>query len=796
MCRIVYIKNNIIALIAAVVVVTMVVACSSTSGLPEGSQLYVGQKPVKYTNYERNDHATAVREEMDLVLATPPNGSLFGSSTYRSPFPIGLWIWNATAKDSTKMGNWFTRSFGSKPVLLSNVNPELHAMVGDGTLNKRGYFNGHVTHEIIQQRNPKKAKVAYTVDMGHLWTIDSMRYVNFPAATDSLIEQTLDEAYIKKDDPFDVASLEEERQRITNLFRDHGYYFYEKNNASYLADTVTVPGKVLLRLQMAEELSDSATHPWYIGNITFNLRKSFMEKLTNSRKLRTMTLNYNGSKPAVRLRVLLNNMLMRHGQLYSRQRQIESQRKLNTTGLFSMTNFSFTPRDSSALCDTLDLQIDCTLDKPYDFYVEAYGKGKTSGKFGPEAIVGITRRNAFHGAELLDVNLHGSYEWQTGHRGEGTSSGVNSYEYGAEASLTLPRIVNPFKVPMRKKLERARAKGVDLRSRYRSRRRFYDTPTTVLKASASVINRAEYFKRHVVSGELTYHWRYSAQSAFEFSPLILSYEYMTSRTDSFLRIQEKHPYLKASLDDQFVPKMSFSYSYRSPEEYRNPISWWSTVSEASNLLSVGYAAFGDKWSKKNKTMFKNPYAQFFKIETNFTKLWQLTEHTSLAAHAGMGVVWTYGNSSVAPYTEQFYAGGANTIRAFNVRSIGPGKYRPADRRSSYVEQTGDIKFIANVEYRPRLFGSMYGAVFLDAGNVWSMHDDTERVGAKFEAKNFFKQMAVGTGIGLRYDLTYFILRLDWGIGLHVPYETSKSGFYNIDSFKDTQTFHLAIGLPF
>lgn len=774
----------------------LLVSCSTTSNLPEGSQLYIGQKPVRYYNYEKNEHAQTVREELDLVLATPPNGSLFGSSTWRQPMPVGLWVWNAWSNDSTRFGRWITRSFGSRPILMSSVNPTLHATVGENTLDKRGYFNGKITHETIIQRNPKKAKVAYSVDMGHLWTIDSMSYVNFPSSTDSLIRATLDEAYVKKDDPFDVASLEEERQRVTNLFRDHGYYFYEKNYASYLADTVSVPGKVQLRLQAVEEMSDSATHPWYIGRITINLRKSFMERLSNSRKMRTLTLNYNGSKSPVRLRVLLNNILFRKGQLYSRQRHIETQKRMNATGLYSMTNFTFTPKDSTSSCDTLNVTIDCVFDKPYDFYVEAYGKGKTSGKFGPEVIVGMTKRNALKGGELFDFNTHGSYEWQTGHHGEGSRSGVNSYEYGAEALLTLPRIVNPFKVPMRKRLERARKKGQDLMARYRSRRRFYNIPSTVLKGSVNVINRADYFKRHVVSGELRYNWRTSEQSAFEFSPLTLTYEYMTNRTDSFLRLQEKHPFLKASLDDQFIPKMVFSYSYHSPDNYRNPISWWSTVSEASNLLSVGYAAFGEKWSEKNKTMFKNPFAQFFKVETNFTKLWQLSEHTSLAAHAGAGIIWTYGNSSVAPYTEQFYVGGANTIRAFNVRSIGPGKYRPADRQSSYVEQTGDIKLVANVEYRPRLFGNLYGALFLDAGNVWAMHDDTEREGAKFEAKNFFRQMAFGTGIGLRYDLDYFILRLDWGIGLHVPYETTKHGFYNIDSFKDAQTFHLAIGLPF
>ena len=162
-------------------------------------------------------------------------------------------------------------------------------------------------------------------------------------------------------------------------------------------------------------------------------------------------------------------------------------------------------------------------------------------------------------------------------------------------------------------------------------------------------------------------------------------------------------------------------------------------------------------------------------------------------HVSTGVIWSYGNLESAPYSEQFYVGGANSIRAFNVRSIGPGKYYTNQSKLSYMDQTGDMKLQFNIEYRPRLFGNLYGAAFIDAGNIWALRDDGYREGSKFRFKNFFREMALGTGVGIRYDMDFFVLRLDWGIGLHVPY---KSGFYNLPSFRDGQSLHFAIGYPF
>ena len=794
--------KDIIGLLSSIVFLFVLAACSTTSAIPDGEQLYTGMKSTKYSNYQSNKHFYDVKEELDVVLATKPNAAWLGSPSMRSPFPVGLWIWNAFSQDTTRFSRWMVRAFGSSPVLMSSTTPDLRVTVGENLLRKRGYFNGKVSYEKLAQRNPKKMRLQYSVDMGRLWRLDSVQYTNFPPTADSLIRTNLDDAVIRKGDAFDVATLEQERKRITELFRNNGYYYYQNNDASYLADTSKVRGLASVRLQMADSVSDKSLRKWNIGTITINLQRQIIDTLTQQQRFRDVIVNYNGSRVPLRLRAIANDLKIWPGTLYNNELYEKSQQQLNSSGLFSATSFTFTPRDTTDTCNVLDMAVDCIFDKPYDFYVEAYGKGKTSGRYGPEAVIGLTKRNAFRSGEKLNLRVHGSYEWSSNSDDDGKDRlGVNNYEYGAEANLQFPRLVNPFITPPRKRWEReerkiaaAAEKGIVYTPR--APRSYYMTPSTTLKASVDVLNRAKYFKRHVVSGELTYQWQPNERNSYSFSPLSLTYEYMHKVTDRYLELIDSVPYLEVSLADQFIPKMIFQYTFMSPSRYQSPIKVWTTVSEASNILSAGYAAFGRHWSEKNKQLFKNPYAQFVKVDANMTKVWSIAEKSSLAAHVNIGTLWAYGNSRFAPYTEQFYVGGANSIRAFNARQIGPGRYRSTQRRRSYVEQTGDIKFQFNLEYRPHLMGSLYGAVFLDAGNVWTMHYDDGRPEGYFKMKNLFNEMALGTGIGLRYDIGYFMLRVDWGIGLHVPYETGKTGFYNISKFKDAQAFHLAIGLPF
>lgn len=789
-------KRHLPSLIALAATCLAISSCSTTSAIPDGEQLYTGMKATEYAQADNSKHAAAVREELDVVLATKPNASLLGSPSIQSPLKMGLWIWNAFSRGTSAFDRWMVNAFGTKPVLMSYANPDLHVSVGESLLEKRGYFNGKITYSLLPQKNPKKMKLQYAVDMGRLWTIDTLRYIGFTPGQDSLIHANASQTDIYPGDAFDVATLESERQRITQLFRDNGYYYYEKAMASYLADTVSMPGKVKVNLQLADSIDPRALRTWSIRNVDVNLRRNLFEQPDSTPHGRTLRLHYSGSKSPVRRRVLRNQLRLSKGDLYSASLQEQTQQRLNATGIFSQTRLSFTPADTTDSCQQLDLVADCVFDKPYDFYVEAYGKGKTSGKFGPELIVGLTKRNAFRGGELLNVRANGSYEWTTSRSDGQESSGVSSYGYGIEVSLQLPRLLNPFSGTAAQRRERAhrRRQKAIARGETPKRKTQYETPMTTLKAASSVINRKEYFKRHVVSGEITYAWRPTETHEYSFSPLLLTYEYMPSSTERFQQMTADLPYLAMSFADQFIPKMQFSHTYQSKAGTPNPIKWWTTVSEASNLLALGYMATGKKWSETGKQLFKNPFAQFVKVESNLTKQWQMGDKSSLVAHVGAGAIFSYGNSKYAPYTEEFFVGGANSIRAFNAREIGPGRYRSSSPLYSYVEQVGDLKFVANLEYRPHLLGSLYGAIFLDAGNVWMMNDDNDN--AKFKASSLFKDMALGTGVGLRYDVGFFIIRLDWGIGLHVPYDTGRSGFYNVAHFKDAQTLHFAVGLPF
>lgn len=746
-------------------------SCSSTSNIPEGEQLYAGLEKIRYENYEKSDQLVSTQEEVEAALAIPPNGALLGSSYYRTPFPVTLWIWNAFADSESGVGKWIGKTFGKRPVLISKVNPQLRASVAQTVLKNRGYFQGRVEHDLLTLSNKKKAKIAYTLNFGPLYRLDSIRYLNFPRPTLPLLDSTQHEAKIKRGTPFDVAILDAERRRLSKLLREKGYFYYQPDYASYVADTFSVPGKVQLRMQVAKNIPDRAKHPWYIGKVDLLLRKQLMEQLNDSVKRRRFTIRFNGRRPPLRARTIFREMKLRPGRLYNHAEYEASYNKITDMGLFSMVDFQFTPRDSSIHCDTLDLTMNCVLDKRYDFYVESNFTGKTNGRLGPGIVVGLTKRNAFRGGEKLDLRVNGSYEWQTSYGGNASASQIHSYEYGASGSIEFPNFISPF---WRK-------------------HRFYTSPTTLLSASTNVINRAGYFKRHVVSGEWTYHFQTSENSFHQFSPLSLQYNYMTSRSDEFESIMEENPYIQVTMQDLFIPRMRYTYIYSSPKSYRHPIWLQLNVSEASNLLSLGYMAAGKKWNHKDKEMFKNPYAQFVKIDAEFRKTWRVAEKSELVGHVGIGAIWSYGNSTIAPYSEQFYVGGANSIRAFTVRSIGPGAYHTDSPTGSYLDQTGDLKFLANLEYRPQLIGNLYGAIFLDMGNVWTMRSYDERPEGQLKLKNLLKEMAVGTGIGLRYDLGFFVIRADWGIGLHLPY---KKGWYNISNFKEAQSFHLAVGYPF
>ena len=755
-------------------------ACSTTKNLPEGEILYTGIDKLEVLNEDETLAGVTALTEVEAALAYAPNNAIFGSSTMRWPFPVGLWVYNDFVKyqDKKGIGRWIFDHLGTQPVLMSSVNGETRAKVATNLLRDYGYFNGSVSYQEVPQKEPKTAKVSYIIDMAKPYYLDSIAYLRYPHVADSLIGATRQESVLKSGENFSVIKLEEERQRLSTLFRNHGYYYYRPEFTTYRADTLQKSGYVSLQVVPRAGIPSEAKKQYYIGNTSVYLTGYNDEPPTDTLKLRTMTLYYSGKKPGIRPSALMRNFFFRKGELFSQDRQTFTQEAIARMGIFRYSEFRYALQDTTAACDTLDVNMYATFDKPYNAELELNVTNKSTDQMGPGAIFKITRNNFKRMGADLSFELRGSYEWQTGKTVEGNSSKLNSYELGTSLSLDFPRLILPWK-----------SNGLR-RSRYSQK--------TSFKIYGDWLNRARFFKMLSFGGNVTYEFRKSRLWKHTVTPFQLTFNTLMSTTERFDSITATNPSLALSLGDQFIPSMNYTFTYDNARlKPRNQLWWETSVTSAGNVTSLLYAAMGKSFNEKNKKMLGTPFAQFLKLTSEVRMLFKVGEKQHIATRLMGGVLWSYGNQTIAPYSEQFYIGGANSLRAFTVRSIGPGTYNPAgNNKYGYLDQTGDIKLEANVEYRFPIFGDLYGATFLDAGNVWLMRKDENRPGGEFSLKNLAKSLAVNTGVGVRYDLTFLVIRLDLGIALHVPYETGKSGYYNIPKFKDGLGFHFAIGYPF
>ena len=755
-------------------------ACSTTKNLPEGETLYTGIDKLEVVNEDKTLAGITALTEVEAALAYAPNNAIFGSSSLRWPVPFGLWVYNGFEKyqDKKGIGRWIFDHLGKSPVLMSSVNGETRAKVATNLLHDYGYFNGSVSYKEVPQKNPKEAKVSYVIDMARPYFLDSIAYLKYPHYADSLIQSTRSQSVLKSEENFNVLKLEEERQRLSNLFRNHGYYYYRPEFTTYRADTLQKSGYVSLQVVPRNGIPAEAKKQYYIGNTSVYLTGYDNEPPTDTLRLRTMTFYYSGKKPGIRPNALMRNVFFRKGELFSQDRQTFTQEAIARMGVFRYSEFRYEPKDTTANGDTLNVNMYATFDKPYNAELELNMTTKSTDQTGPGAVFKITRNNFQRMGANLSFEVRGSYEWQTNSNVEGNSSKLNSYELGTSLSLDFPRLILPWK-------------DTDLlRSRYQQK--------TSFKIYGNLLNRARFFNMLSFGGNVTYDFRKSRTWKHTITPFQLTFNTLMSTTERFDSITATNPSLALSLGDQFIPSMNYTFTYDNARLKRDYQLWWeNSITSAGNVTSLLYAALGKDFSEKNKKLLGTPFAQFLKLTSEVRALFKVGEKQHIAARLMGGVLWSYGNQTIAPYSEQFYIGGANSLRAFTVRSLGPGTYNPGkNTKYGYLDQTGDIKLEANVEYRFPIFGELYGATFLDAGNVWLMRKDESRPGGELTLKNFAKSIALNTGVGVRYDLTFLVIRLDMGIALHVPYETGKSGYYNIPKFKDGLGLHFAIGYPF
>lgn len=772
-------RRKLYTYVTALAAALSAASCSTTSNLPEDETLYTGIKSIDVEGKKGTAAESTALTEVEAALAYAPNNSFMGSSSVRFPLPIGLWIYNEFVDNQeTWLSKWLFKSFGSTPRTISQANPSTRSKVATNLLQNYGYFQGYVDYDLVNQRNPKKQKISYKVKLSEPYALDSIKFA-FPEKEDSIVRATGGESYLAQGDQFSVSNLQSERTRLAEAFRDNGFYYYRSDYISYYADSMQTPYKVKLLVVPNKDMPDRAKKQWRIGDISAYIRDNksgMMGAYTDSVNLRGLKIAYTGDKMPIKPRVMFRNFRFWSGRLYNQSKADETVTNLNNMDIFSQVKFTYTPRLSADSVPTLDVRLDATMDKLLDAEVEFNVTQKSNSQVGPNLAVTLSKRNAFRHGETLSVKLKGSYEWQTNKSVEGKSSKINSYEYGLETSISYPWTAFPW---LNKKIFR------------------YPT-STEFKLSVDNLNRAGYYKLMSFGAEASYTFQSSRYVTHRFVPITVTYNKLKETSARFDSIRETNSALYISLRDQFIPAMQYTYRFDNSgnSRYTKTTSLELTVKESANALNAINGMLGHGYSRKDKKLIGSPYSQFLKATLDLRHKIRLTQTSQLATRFQVGAIWTYGNSTVAPYSELFFAGGANSIRAFAVRSIGPGSYYDRTRRGTYLDQAGDFKLEANVEYRFNMVSNLYGALFVDAGNVWLLKQDDAHPGGQLKADKFLDDIALGTGFGLRYDLEFLVLRLDLGIGIHAPYETSRKGYYNIPKFKDGLGLHFAVGYPF
>lgn len=748
--------------------------CSTTAKLDPGEQLYNGMA-LNIKPFDGEKLPSEMVSDLAKAVNVKPNNPWPYISPYkRSPFPVGLWVYNHWNDSARGLKGWLYKELAEPPVLVSDVKAKTRTKMLESILDNNGYFGSVVTYDIKPAKNPRKGTVVYNLNVSAPYLIDSIQYINDTTKLAHLVNVISERSkYLKKGERFCVDSLEVVRTRIANTLRNLGYYYFRPEYIEFLADSLVTPKHIALKLSFAENMPGLAKLRYKVGNVYTSVMRRSGRNPGVPDTLDTESGDLIIYRPAkLRKNLIPSCVTFRKGRIFSVWDMDRTQSRLARLGIFSSVQIQPIPADTSAKNPVMDLFINCQFDRPMEASLQANVVYKSNSYIGPGLVIGVTNNNIFGGAEKLSVNFNANYEWQTGHNRGGV---LNSYEFGLTGSLAFPRLLAPRFI---KRTDR-------------------DLNWTTITLGADVMNRPHYFKLADFNAGITYEWHPSRNVLNQLTLFKLSYNKLIHTTHEFDSIMAANPAVGLSFQNQYIPQISYTYTFDKflEREKINGINFSFTVTEAGNIFDGIYRLCGIKGKKK---LFGTPFSQFAKGQAQLVYSRRLIRGSDqwLVSRVLLGAAHAYGNSRVVPYSEQFYIGGANSIRAFTVRSLGPGSYRPPkDLQNGYFDQTGTFKFELNSEYRFPIVSVLHGAVFMDSGNIWLLKNDPSRPGGKIEAGNFLKELALGTGVGLRVDLGMMVIRGDLGYGLHAPYYTGTNHYFNI-AFKKAFAFHLAIGYPF
>ena len=719
-------------------------SCSASRDLPEGTYMLDKVKVMtdgKYQDINPTQMMNYVRQK--------------GNARWFSAIKIPLGVYAMAGKDSSWI-NRTLRQMGEAPVIYDTLLARQSCEDLQLALQNKGYLDAQV--EMFIKPHRRKMDALYVLHPGKPYYISDFT----TDIQDSVIARMIAsrKPLLYNGLQFSTDALNAERSQITSFLQDQGYFRFHKEFITYRARKDSARHEVGLTMVLHpyranSEARDTLHSRYWIRNISYESGA------------------LNDSVIHLRSSVLKENTFLTEGQPYSSSQLQNTYNHFGRLGAVRYTNISFQPVADTTLLDT---KIQIQTNKPSTISFQPEGTN-TSGDLGAAVSLTYQNRNIFRGSETFTMKVRGAYEAIRGLEGY---SNQDFIEYSIEGRLTFPRFIIPF---------------LSAESRRRN------TATSAVSLMYDSQDRPE-FHRRVLSSGWRYLWKQQGHpDSYRFDVLDLNYVFMPWISDTFRKEYLDNPsnsnvILRYNYEDLFIMKMGFGYTYNNGR-----VALKTNVESAGNLLGLGTAIFGGSKNVNGQyRVFDIAYAQYVKADVDFARnLLGRAYKDQLIFHVGLGVAYPYGNSKVLPFEKRYFSGGANSVRGWTVRSLGPGRYKDKDGRINFITQTGDLKLDLNLEYRTHLFWKFNGAAFLDAGNIWTLRQYDEQPGGQFSFKGLITDLAVSYGLGLRLNFDFFVLRFDLGMkAVNPAYQTEDEAHYPLihPRFSRDFAFHFAVGMPF
>ena len=758
--------------------ISFAVSCSNTKYLKEGEMLYTGAE-IKIENDSLSKSSKKVlKSELEDNLTPKPNSSFLGLRPK-------LFFYNIAKEPKKEKGfnYWLKYKIGEKPVLLSDVDREFNKDIIVNYSENKGYFNAKATYDTVSKN--KKAQVIYTLRPGNQYLINKVKFQNDSIPVTEEIVKVSDKTLLKEGNPFDLGVIKSERERIDNQLKQKGFYYFHPDNLIIQADsTVTKNHKVELNVKLKENTPDLAKQQFTIDKVivfpNYNIRDVKDGKYNipmdsdSLSKYAHDDIYVIDPEQKFKPKIFDRALYFKKGDLYNRADHNLTLNRLINLGVFKFVKNEFVISDS--LNHKFDAYYLLTPRQIQSLRLEALGRTNSANYAGSEINLNWTHRNLFRGAEQFKASVYGAFDVQIG----GPKDAKNLFRAGANAQLSIPRIVAPF--------------------RFNSSSAF--VPRTNISIGYEFQNRTEYYTLNTFSGSFGYLWKENVRKEHDLKIIDITYITPANVTPLYDSISAKSQALQRVVQKQLIFGPTYSYTYTNTMlPKKNTIYYKGTLDLAGNL--TGLFSGANVKDGKQKSIFGVPFSQYAKMEHDFRFYHKLGDKSSFASRFIGGIAYPYGNSDNIPFSKQFFSGGSNSIRAFRARTLGPGSFDPRTiKQGYYFDQSGDIKLELNAEYRANIYKFLNVAFFADAGNIWLVNDDIQRPGAKFSS-DFLSEIAVGAGFGLRLDFSILILRLDLAMPFRIPYYEKgdrwtfdKINFGNSSWRRDNLILNIAIGYPF